>query len=87
MGNGQSEQKIDYILLLSMLFGLFIISHLTVYGGSGQYETSDPFYFVGLVIMTGVALFDGESFLFQTIIMVLDWVTFFLCHIPYSVRC
>lgn len=68
MEEQRSEQKIDYILL-STLLGLFIISLIAVYSGSGQYETSDPFYFVkrqvfwyivGVAIMAGVALFDFE---------------------------
>ncbi|GAB3793395.1 rod shape-determining protein RodA [Virgibacillus kimchii] len=68
MVNQQNEQKIDYILL-STLLGLFIISLLAVYSGSGQYETADPFYFVkrqvlwyvvGLSLMAGIALFDFE---------------------------
>ncbi|MBU7595241.1 FtsW/RodA/SpoVE family cell cycle protein [Metabacillus halosaccharovorans] len=64
----QRETTIDSLLLF-ILFCMFVISLIAIYSGSGQYETSDPFYFVkrqliwyiiGIVIMAGVAIFDYE---------------------------
>jgi len=64
----QRESTVDSLLLL-IVFCMFIISLVAVYSGSGQYETSDPFYFVkrqliwyiiGVTIMAAVAVFDYE---------------------------
>ncbi|MDQ0268383.1 rod shape-determining protein RodA [Cytobacillus purgationiresistens] len=64
----QNENNIDYPLLL-VLFCLIIISLLAVYSGSGQYYSSDPFYYlkrqaiwymIGIAVMAAVAYFDYE---------------------------
>ncbi|WP_068672643.1 rod shape-determining protein RodA [Oceanobacillus sp. Castelsardo] len=64
----EKTQQLDYLLIISVI-GLCIISLLAVYSGSGQYEKSEPFYFVirqlmwygiGFAIMIAVAKFDYE---------------------------
>lgn len=64
----QQEVHIDYPLI-GIIFGLFLISLVAVYSGSGQYETADPYffvkrqivwYFIGTLTMIAVARFDYE---------------------------
>lgn len=64
----RNSYTIDYPLLI-ILFCLISISLISVYSGSGQYYSSDPFYFlkrqfiwyvIGLIVMAAVAKFDYE---------------------------
>lgn len=66
--NKLEYSRIDYTLLF-LLFLLFIISLVAVYSASGQYYTSDPYYFVkrqivwyilGIGIMFAIMFFDYE---------------------------
>ncbi len=64
----ENRHQVDYLLMVSV-FGLFIISLVAVYSGSGQYVQDQPFYFtirqciwygIGIGLMVAIAKFDYE---------------------------